>query len=245
MQFNCVYCQYGWTSPIDRSGLAWPSRRTRWPPRSAAASAPRPRGASTGSPWPVTANRRSIPSSPPSSRPSATVRDRCHPVRRLAILANGTRAHLPAVQAALRRIDERYMKLDAGDPRRSARERQRASRSPAASTRIRSLPDVIVQSMFVEDPLDRCGNAAPRQPGGLAAAVADIRPAGVHIYTLAREPALARLRPCTRGRARAPRDELRAAGIPADVSSDEGQGLRQRAAFRRRSSRATRRRSPR
>jgi hypothetical protein len=82
---------------------------------------------------------------------------------------------------------------------------------------IRQIPDVVVQSLFVEDPAGRCGNSRIRDREAWLDAVRSVRPSRVHLYTIDRAPALARLRPVSRFVLQGLADTLAGDGIAADV----------------------------
>ena len=81
------------------------------------------------------------------------------PDTRLAILSNSSTAEHPAIREALMALDERYMKLDAGDPSTL----RYMNDSPISYIRIiespRSLSDVAIQTMFISDPAGRMTNS--------------------------------------------------------------------------------------
>jgi wyosine [tRNA(Phe)-imidazoG37] synthetase (radical SAM superfamily) len=215
--FNCVYCQYGWTSPATVAAGAWP---TATDVASALAQALAD-GDTAGRIERITLAGHGEPTLHPDLAgvvaALADVRRRLAPRAALAILSNGTRVHVPAVRAALEALDECYVKLDAGT--QDTMRRVNASAFPLTTLveTLRTLRGVVLQSMFVEDPKGRAGNASPACLDAWFDTVLRIGPAGVHLYTLDRAPALPRLQPVSRERLGALAARLRAHDVPALV----------------------------
>jgi wyosine [tRNA(Phe)-imidazoG37] synthetase (radical SAM superfamily) len=149
------------------------------------------------------------------------VRDRMAPGVRLAILSNSTTAAWPDVARGLAFFDERYMKLDAGDPITFARINGAGRTSDASLAKIvdalSALSSVVVQAMFVSDAAHDFDNATDGAVRKWLSAIERVKPSRVHIYTIDRAPADAALRPVTARRLREIAERVRAAGIPADV----------------------------
>jgi wyosine [tRNA(Phe)-imidazoG37] synthetase (radical SAM superfamily) len=217
--FNCLYCQYGWTDPRpDATGDAWPeaghvARRVAEALQAAAASATRIDR--------ITLAGHGEPTLHPAFEAIVerlrAVRDQLAPGARLAVLSNSATLERPHVVRALARLDERYMKLDAGD-------RETLRRVNAASVdvelllaRLAALPDITVQTMLVTDADGFVDNTTPGAVQAWLEALGRVRPAGVHVYTLARAPALGRLRPAPRSRMHEIRAAVERLGIPALV----------------------------
>ncbi len=117
---NCAYCQYGWTRGALRGkarGNGWPS-----PSRVEAAVAARLRKAAAEDEWldRLTVAGHGEPTLHPEFEDIAerlrSLRDQLAPGVRLAVLSNSTTAAWPDVRRGLATFDDRYMKLDAGDP---------------------------------------------------------------------------------------------------------------------------------
>jgi wyosine [tRNA(Phe)-imidazoG37] synthetase (radical SAM superfamily) len=215
--FNCVYCQYGWT--ISRAAADG-----EWPTPAAVASALE--SALAALPEAVPLARITLaghgeptlhPQFPDVVRAVRQVRDARAPMASLAILTNGTRLWEEDIRRAVRHLDECYAKLDAGD--RDTLRRVNATDLPIELLieSLATLPGIMLQSLFVDDPLGRCGNATPAAQDAWVAAVRRIRPRGVHLYTLARQPALARLRPVSRLVLQRLAAALRADLIPVEI----------------------------
>jgi wyosine [tRNA(Phe)-imidazoG37] synthetase (radical SAM superfamily) len=214
--FNCVYCQYGWSGRHKVADLRWPT-----PQELADALTDALLRAGSTLPDRLTLAGHGEPTLHPNFgeviAAVRAVRDRHAPAARIALLSNGTCAHLPAVRRALLDIDDRFMKLDAGD--QATLRRVNGSAHPHATLveALRTLPGITLQSMFVADPRERCGNATPEAADAWLDTVRRIRPAGVHLYTIARQPALARLQPVPREYLQSLATRLETWCIPAEV----------------------------
>lgn len=216
--FNCVYCQYGWTDNTPVPAGAWPIVADVT--RAVEAAAERARVDR------VVVDRWTLAGhGEPTLHPDfadvvdelCALRDRVAPATPIGILSNSTTAHVASVRAALARLDDRGMKLDAGtqDDLRHVN----ATSFPLAQivAGLAALPDLTLQAMFVRDARGRVDNAAPAAVTAWLAAVSRIAPREVQIYTLARHPAWHQLEAVPHARldeiARAVRD----LGIPASV----------------------------
>lgn len=212
--FNCCYCQYGWTPPAARNrGLgAWPSPVALAAAVDAALSRDR------------NVDRLTLAGNgEPTLYPMlGELVDRLNEVRatraphaRLAILSNSSTAADPRVAQALGRIDECYMKLDAGDDATL----RAINNSPVPFSLIvdalAGLDGIVLQSMFVHDPGRRLDNTLPGRLERWLDAVRRIRPQAVHVYTIDREPAWYRLRGVPPAELRRIARRVEAAGIPA------------------------------
>lgn len=128
---------------------------------------------------------------------TSALRDIYAPNAKLAILSNSSTVHRPEVRAALRGIDLKLMKLDAG-----TESLVRRINLPAPGwdfvtmlQGLAKLDGVILQTMFV---WGRAANTAPLVIREWSDRVAEIHPRGVHIYTLDRVPADSGMRPVAR-----------------------------------------------
>jgi len=216
---DCAYCQYGWT--------AGPSRRrvpVRWPPpdRIEAAVSARLRKAEASGELidRLTVAGHGEPTLHPAFEEIAErlcrLRDRVAPDIRLAILSNSTTAASASVRRGLALFDERYMKLDAGDPMTYARINGRGSFGAVVEA-LRDLGQVIVQAMFVKDERGDVDNTTDHAVDAWIDTLDAIQPARVQVYTIARPPAKSSLTRVPARRLREIAERVRALGIPADV----------------------------
>ncbi len=218
--FNCTYCQYGWTRNQPRDGMAagaaWPApaliaRAVEMRLRRAAAQRERiDRLTFSGHGEPTL-----HPAFPEVVEAVCTLRDRLAPSLPVAILSNSSTLDQPRVPAALARLDERYMKLDAGD----ATILRRVNASPVPLARIveglQGLGKIVVQTMFVRDRLARIDNSSDLALASWIEVLGQIRPEAVHIYTIDREPAWPYLQPVVPARLEEIARRVRAAGFTA------------------------------
>ena len=218
---DCAYCQYGWTRGAARyrgQGPGWPAVRAV----ELAVSERLERAAANDE----LIDRLTIAGhGEPTLHPEfgeiaerlCVIRDRIAPSMPIAVLSNSTTCMYADVQAGLRRIDERCMKLDGGDP--FMLRHVNGTRVPIETIveGLRALGPLTVQSMFVADRTGRIDNTGDGAVSEWLAAIERLRPLSVQLYTLARPPALASLQPASMLRLREIAEHVRAAGIPAEV----------------------------
>lgn len=120
------------------------------------------------------------------------LRERMCPQARVAVLSNGTRAHVREVRDALLRLDDNIQKLDAADPHLVELIDQPAAGYDLERT-IEGLSSfggkVIVQTLFLrgELPEGRFDNSREPYLGLWVDALRRISPRSVMVYTLARD----------------------------------------------------------
>jgi wyosine [tRNA(Phe)-imidazoG37] synthetase (radical SAM superfamily) len=191
---NCRYCQYGWTKEMVASGetvaAAWPSPSAV--ARAVALCLPRLlRGKDRLDHLTLAGNGE--PSLHPAFgavvRELRDVRDATAPTLTLAVLSNSTTLGAAGVVDALNLLDERYMKLDAGET--VLLRRINAATLPVEQVLdgLKQLKDVVIQAMFVRDRLGQVDNATDLAIANWIEALLVVRPKAVHIYTLDRAPA--------------------------------------------------------
>ncbi len=192
---NCSYCQYGWTKAPVRDGAQVPAP---WPSPAAVAKA-----VAAVLPRLLTGRERLDhltlagngeptlhPQFPEVVAALKALRDAQAPHLPIAILSNSTTLELPGVAAALNALDERYMKLDAGETAVLRRVNAGTLTVEQIVAGLKRLKNVVVQTMFVRDRLGRIDNATDLAVANWIAALVGIRPAAVHIYSIDRAPAL-------------------------------------------------------
>jgi wyosine [tRNA(Phe)-imidazoG37] synthetase (radical SAM superfamily) len=115
-------------------------------------------------------------------------RDRDWPQARTVILTNGSMCHKASVRAAMAKLDERVVKLDAGNNWFLEQMNRPNGKMSIAGLlrRISMTPDIVVQSMFVHGPVN---NTNPGDIEVWAEWIAQLKPWFVQIYSLARVPA--------------------------------------------------------
>lgn len=203
--FNCPYCQYGWTPGPVRERLGG-NARLAWPPVRVVVEAV-DEALSRHAIDRITLAGNGEPTLHPEFarivEELRLVRANRAPGARLAILSNASTCGEPHVAAALARLDECYMKLDAGSD--VMLRRMNGSPVPIRTVvdGLRRLGGVTLQSLFTRDAAGRIDNTTPDAIDRWIEAVRTVRPAAVHVYTIDRDPAWARLE-------RVPRAELEA-----------------------------------
>jgi wyosine [tRNA(Phe)-imidazoG37] synthetase (radical SAM superfamily) len=218
--FNCTYCQYGWTkTPVrDASSVVepWPS-----PSSIARAVSARARRLLDGRD-PI--NRLTLAGNgEPTLHPQfvevvdqlRAARDEAAPGLPIAILSNASTLDLPGVVKALNRLDERYMKLDAGDA--GVLRRVNAAQVPLERIveGLSRLRDVVVQTMFVRDRLGRIDNATDMAVASWIGTLVSVKPREVHVYSIDRAPAWPYLQAIPAARLEEIARRVRAAGLNA------------------------------
>lgn len=183
--FDCVYCQYGWTpskgsgEKIKRAGellaeirISLAAHKNQGTPVKCLTIA------GNGEPT-------LHPDFPQFIDGLIQLRDEFYPGVKIGILSDSTQAHRPEIQAALAKIDERYMKLDAGDEAK-VREinRPRGNYSFERTVEaLASMKKIVIQSLFMQGTYQNFDQAALEK---WAEAVARIKPDEVQVYTLDR-----------------------------------------------------------
>lgn len=196
--FNCVYCQYGWT---PKPTLA-PAPQLRDLPHPADVLAALRRaldklGARGETIDSVTFAGNGEPTLYPNLAETIAgvkrVRDQFFPSAKVAMLSNSSTVGREEVREALRLLDLRVMKLDAGSEKM-----MRRINAPALPVHLeeiisglKQLGDLTLQSLFVQG---RVNNADPPTVAVWIERVKEIAPARVQVYSLDRVPADRRLR---------------------------------------------------
>jgi len=239
---TCAYCQYGRIGRAARyrgEGVAWPR-----PQAIEAALAARLMRAAAADEIidRITVAGHGEPTLHPDFEEIVdrlcAVRDREAPGLPLAILSNSTTAASRDVRRALERFDERYMKLDAGDPITYARLNGGGPSIGRIVDALRGLAPIMIQTMFVKDARGEIDNTIDGVVGDWLNALERIRPARVHVFTMARPRANDHLRPAPARRLREIAERVRGLGIPADVFDPFTPERARRPVARRRSQRS-------
>ena len=210
--FNCSYCQYGWTD--------FPARG-QWPRPAEVIDAVDRALAGCSDVDHITVAGNGEPTLHPAFAPIAEgllhVRARRAPKARLALLSNGSTLNQHDVVSSLARFDERYMKLDAGDARMFRLLNAASITLARLIADLRVVGHLTLQSMFVRDADRIVDNTTPRAVDAWLGAVDRIRPEGVDLYSLHRAPARASLLPVPAPVLQQIADRVSSLGIPARV----------------------------
>lgn len=220
--FSCAYCQYGWTRATSDDQLP---RAGTWPAPWAVFSAVYARLDRAHRAGERVDRLTLAGHGEPTLHPEfeeivdrlCALRDRWAPGVPIAILSNSSTAAWPAVRRAFARIDERYMKLDAGSD--DLLRRLNGSLRPLGRIvdALHDLSDIVIQTMFVRDGTGHLDNTTDRAVTDWVAALVRIRPSRVHIYTLDRDPAWPYLRRVPDKKLTEIAGRVQAAGIAAEV----------------------------
>ncbi len=214
---NCVYCQYGWTAPNGSD-----ERLTRAPELLAQIAEAFEHHAQAGTPVDcITLAGNGEPTLHPDLVELVlglrALRDRCFPNAKLGILSDATQLARPHVRHALALLDERYLKFDAADEATWRRINDPLGRADfdAMIASLRSVPDIMLQSMFIQGAYD---NTDERHIRTWIEMVGSIKPRLVHVYTVDRGTAAEGIEEVPRAKLQEIADRLiSATGIPAEV----------------------------
>ncbi len=228
--FNCTYCQYGWSQTPRRSELV---ELERWPDPSTVVRA-------VSQALRLLAARGEIvdrltiaghgeptlhPRFPDVVREVVALRDAEAPKLPVAILSNASTLDRNGVAESLRLVDERYLKLDAGDATMLRSVNGTALPFDQLVSGLRSVPDIAVQAMFVRDRTGRVDNTGEMAVIRWITALQEIRPREVHIYTIDRAPAWPYLQPAPQTRLQEIAQRVRQAGLVCTVFGSDKTGL--------------------
>jgi wyosine [tRNA(Phe)-imidazoG37] synthetase (radical SAM superfamily) len=215
---NCVYCQYGWTP----GGGGSTERLRRAPALLADIEVAFRDHAARGTPvdcLTLAGNGEPTlhPDLPELVAGLARLRDTYFPAARVGILSDATQVTRPRVREALQLLDDRYMKFDAADEATWRRINDPLGRVDfqAMVDGLASLPDVVLQSMFIQGSYDNTGETHLR---AWVETVGRIRPRAVQVYTVDRGTAAPGIMEVPRATLQTIADWLTAAtGIPTHV----------------------------
>ena len=188
--FDCPYCECGFNTPK--------APHSRWPSPDLVADALRKTLERLSEPpdWVTFAGNGEPtmhPRFPQVVERVLEVRARVAPGVKVVAMSNGLSSGKPAVRESLNRLDERLMKLDPGPVQLVngvAYDRARLVEN------LRGLVDVTVQALVVEGP--GYSGASESAVVEWLAALARLQPKAVQLYSIARPPADARIRPVAR-----------------------------------------------
>ena len=191
--FDCVYCQYGWTPRPGNTARKTNEKLKSLPELSHEIEASFQKMAAAKIPVDViTIAGNGEPTLYPEFLKLVTgllqLRDRYFPKVPVGVLSDSSQCHRPEIKEALEMLNERCMKLDGGDW-----ETIEKINKPAGGfnlTRmleaLRQLHDVTIQSLFVRGSYD---NTKLDQVDRWVEAVGFVQPKAVQVYTVDRPPA--------------------------------------------------------
>lgn len=204
--FNCVYCQCGWTSAAP-SKMDWEGKcPTIDEVRAGLEEGFASLLAEGNRPDAIVVSGNGEPTLYPRFEEAVELvqaaRDQWLPNARTMVLTAGTELGRPEIRRACDRLDERCVKLDAGDAK--TLRRIDIPLVPFTLENLvawcRQLRDVTIQSFFTRGAVDNTGEPAI---SAWLDRLEEIRPAEVQVYSLDRVPP-------AKGLARVPREHLEA-----------------------------------
>lgn len=197
--FNCVYCQYGFT----KEQVVDPSDATSFPDKQQIVDELERtlrQATNSGATFDyITFAGNGEPTLYPFFTQLVDdvirLRDRYLPGAGLALLSNSScsQLHEQPVLEAIRKIDRKIFKLDAGDPDLFAKINQPhpSIRFDRVVSLLRSLEGLTIQTLFMDGVVSNCTDQAVEN---LIICYKIIQPQAVQIYSLDREPADMRLK---------------------------------------------------
>jgi wyosine [tRNA(Phe)-imidazoG37] synthetase (radical SAM superfamily) len=220
--FNCSYCQYGWSEHSRRPEPVtfehWPSPATV---AKATGAALRTLAAQGDRIDRLTLAGHGEPTLHPKFKEVVAalrkVRDELAPGIPLAVLSNASTLDRADVREALAELDERYMKLDAGDTATLRTVNGATMTIEQLVAGLKKVPDIVIQSMFVKDRTGRIDNTGDLTVINWVGALDRIRPKAVQVYTIDRAPAFPYLQQVPAPRLREIVQRVRLAGFACDV----------------------------
>ncbi|MCX6551730.1 MAG: radical SAM protein [Acidobacteria bacterium] len=220
--FNCSYCQYGWS---DQSRRASAPALENWPAPAAVgkavAAALKSIAAQGDRIDRLTLAGHGEPTMHPKFREVVAairkVRDDLVPGVPIAVLSNASTLDRDDVRAALADLDERYMKLDAGDTATLRSVNGTTLPVERIVEGLKKLRGVVIQSMFVKDRTGRIDNTGDLTIINWVTALEKIKPSAVQVYTIDRAPAFPYLQQVTPVRLKEIAQRVRVAGLTCHV----------------------------
>lgn len=191
--FNCIYCECGWTNNNDVKGEKLPSRRAVYEALEAKLESMKEKGkapdvityAGNGEPT-------LHPDFPGIIDDSIELRDKYFPDARIAVLSNATAISRPAIRQALLKVDQNILKLDSAFD-----ETGRIHNQPNMNIRVDELIKnlqqfngrLIIQTLFLRGTFNgkKIDNTTPEEIGAWLRAIEKIKPEEVMIYTISRD----------------------------------------------------------
>jgi wyosine [tRNA(Phe)-imidazoG37] synthetase (radical SAM superfamily) len=192
--FNCLYCECGWTGVKSESKLKLFSRDAIRTALDERCSELRRQGlhpenltfAGNGEPT-------IHPDFPGIVDDTITIRERYFPTARVTILSNASLIHKPAIRQAMEKVDNNVLKLDCGTEAmfRFMNRPLGTITLDKITAQLKSFSgNVIIQSLFVRGEYNGTVVDNTVEPEIMAwlQRIGDIRPAMVMVYTIDRQP---------------------------------------------------------
>ena len=191
--FDCVYCQYGWTPRPENNMDKTDEKLKSLPVLLGEIKASFAKFKNDGTPIHViTIAGNGEPTLYPDflnlTKGILNLRDHYFPKVKVGILSDSSQCHRPEIKEALELLDERCMKLDAGDSETVQKMNKPAGgfHLAKAMKALRDLTDVTIQSIFIQGSYN---NTSSKQIDEWVEAVRFVNPSSVQVYTIDRPPA--------------------------------------------------------
>ena len=191
--FNCIYCECGWSQPVETEGGYLPGRSEVY---EALASKLQEMKIKNQPPDVITFAGNGEPTLHPEFPgiidDSILLRNRFFPKTKIAVLSNSTMITKPSVKDALQKVDQNILKLD------SAFELTiHTNNQPKVNVKVDDLIDnlsrfsgnLIIQTLFVRGNINgkMIDNTTKEEVDAWLEALAKIKPSEVMIYTISRD----------------------------------------------------------
>jgi wyosine [tRNA(Phe)-imidazoG37] synthetase (radical SAM superfamily) len=191
--FDCIYCECGWTLKGVKGGEKLPSRKDVYAALEKKLSQMKEKGeapdvityAGNGEPT-------MHPEFPGIIDDSIELRNKYFPEARIAVLSNATAITKPSIKAALLKVDQNILKIDSASDE-TIRIHNQPKMDLKAEDLIRNLEKLegrlIVQTLFLRGNYKgrKVDNTTPEEIEAWLKAIERIRPAEVMIYTISRD----------------------------------------------------------
>jgi len=191
--FNCIYCECGWSQSIDSEGGYLPQRSEVY---EALASRLQEMKVKDQKPDVITFAGNGEPTLHPDFRgiidDSIILRNKFFPDAKIAVLSNSTNISNPAVKDALLKVDMNILKLDSAFDLTVKIHNQ-----PRVNVRVDELIEnlkkfdgkLIIQTLFLRGSSNgkQIDNTTPEEINAWLAALEKIKPEEVMIYTFSRD----------------------------------------------------------
>ena len=197
--FNCIYCECGWTSDRHLPSDGYPSRELIADSLRKKLADLRNGG---GMPDAITYAGNGEPTLHPEFydiiSDTVQIRDEYAPESQIAVLSNGSLAHLPKVKEALVMADRNILKLDTGIEKTF-----RVLNQPPPGLKLKKIIDnlklfkknLIIQTLFIRGTYEgiEIDNTSQEEISTLLELYWEISPDEVQVYTIARDTPISSL----------------------------------------------------
>jgi wyosine [tRNA(Phe)-imidazoG37] synthetase (radical SAM superfamily) len=191
--FNCIYCECGWTRDIDKAVNRLPGRDEVYRALDQKLSAMK---ADNEAPDVITYAGNGEPTLHPDFPgiidDSIILRDKYFPKAKIAVLSNSTTINKPLIKAALLKVDKNILKLDSAfDSTIKIHNQPRIDIKveDLINEMIRFNGKLIIQTLFLRGVYKGSviDNTTPSEINAWLGAIERIRPSEVMIYTISRD----------------------------------------------------------